>query len=55
MSYIIDFGENTNVEIYDTMEEVNEIVNDYVMRHLEYEEDFEQEKQKFMDNHVREQ
>jgi hypothetical protein len=53
MSYKINFGENTDVEYYETIEEVEEIVNEYVLNHLQYGEDFEEEKQKFMKNNVR--
>lgn len=52
MSYKIVFGENTDVEYYETAEEVEEVVNEYVLNHLQYGEDFEEEKTKFMQNSV---
>jgi len=48
MKYLVNFG--TNSETYDSIE----WLDDYIANHLQYGEDFETEKQKFIDNQIEE-
>jgi hypothetical protein len=54
MTYMVDFGENTDVEYFETMEEVEEMADEYIMNHLQHGEDFETEKHKFLEKCVSE-
>ena len=35
MTYIVNFGPNTNSECFETMEEINEWIDQYIMDHLQ--------------------
>jgi hypothetical protein len=54
MTYVVTFGPDTNTEKYDTMDEIYEWLDEYIIQHLQYNEIFETEKQKFIDNCVSE-
>jgi hypothetical protein len=52
--YRVEFGPTTPDEYFGTMDEIEEWLDQYITNHLQYGEDFETEKQKFLDNHVKE-
>jgi len=54
MTYKIDFGGNTDPEEYETMEDIEEWLDQYIINHLQCGEDFEIEKQNFIDNQIEE-
>jgi hypothetical protein len=54
MSYIVDFGSNTNSEKFETMEEIEEWLDEYIVQHLQSGDDFETEKKRFIENNIRE-
>ena len=54
MTYIVNFGPNTNSECFETIEEIEEWINQYVENNLQYGEDFEEEKNKFIKNNIKE-
>lgn len=54
MTLIVDYGPDTNAEVFETMEEIEEWLDDYITMHLQSHEDFETEKQKFIDNQISE-
>lgn len=54
MSYIVNFGPTTDSERYETMEDIEEWLDEYIENHLQYGEDFETEKQKFIENNIEE-
>ena len=53
MAYVVDFGPDTDSEYYETMEEIYVWLDQYIQMHLQYGEDFESEKQKFIKNCIR--
>ena len=54
MTYIVDFGPNTNSETFETLEQVEDWIDQYIENHLQYGDDFETEKKKFMKNNIKE-
>jgi len=50
MRYRVDFGPESNVEEFDNLD----WLDDYIISHLQYHEDFETVKQEFIDNQVEE-
>lgn len=52
--YRVEFGPTTSDEYFGSMEEIEEWLDHYITNHLQYDEDFETEKQKFLDNQVKE-
>lgn len=54
MAYRVDFGPTTDSETFETMEEIEEWLDEYIIKHLQYGEDFETEKKKFIENQIEE-
>lgn len=54
MPYRVDFGPNTNSETFETMEEIEEWLDEYIIQHLQHGEDFEKRKKQFIDNQIEE-
>lgn len=54
MSYKVDFGPNTNSETFETMDEIEEWLDEYIIQHLKDGEDFEKKKKQFIDNQIKE-
>ena len=52
MTYIVIFGPTTDDERFDTMEEIESWLDEYIINHLQFGDDFETEKQKFIDNQI---
>ncbi|MGZ8442556.1 MAG: hypothetical protein ACXWXZ_04070 [Candidatus Binatia bacterium] len=54
MGYIVNFGPNTDSQIFDSMEEIEIWLDDYIIQNLQSHEDFETSKQNFIDNQIEE-
>lgn len=54
MPYRVDFGPNTNSDTFETMEEIEEWLDEYIIQHLQHGEDFEKRKKQFIDNQIEE-
>lgn len=54
MSLVVNFGPDTPDEEFGTMDEIDGWLDEYIINHLQHGEDFDTEKQKFIDNQISE-
>ena len=54
MAFIVEYGPDTDPETFKTMDEINGWLDEYIINHLQYGENFDTEKQKFVDNNISE-
>lgn len=54
MALIVDYGPDTNPERFESMDEIEEWLDGYIVQHLQNGEDFETEKQSFICNCISE-
>lgn len=54
MAYRVDFGPTTDSEIFETMEEIEAWLDQYIIDHMTSNENFDEAKQNFIDNQITE-
>ena len=54
MTLIVDYGPDTDPEQFESMDEIEEWLDEYIIQHLQNGEDFDTEKQNFIENCISE-